>query len=129
MTKSDGKNLEVSLVKNSNKKIKKLTVAASVKYDGFTYKVTGIGANAFKNNKKLVKATIGANVKTIGKNAFAGDKKLKTVTIKSKVLKKVNANAFKNIAKKATIKVPKAKLKAYKKLLKKAKIAKTVKVK
>ena len=129
VTKSDGNKSEVSLVKNSNKNIKNVTVAASVKYEGFTYKVTAIGASAFKNNKKLTKATIGSNVKTIGKNAFSGDKKLKTVTIKTKSLKKVGKYAFKAINKKAVIKTPKAKKKAYTKLLKKSKLAKTIKIK
>lgn len=66
---------------------------------------------------------------TIGKNAFSGCGKLKTVTINSKKLKKVGANAFKGINKKATINVPKAKKKAYTKLLKNKGQAKTVKIK
>ena len=50
------------------------------------------------------------------------------ITIKSKKLNYVGKNAFKKIAKKATIKVPKAKKKAFQKLLKK-KVDKTTKVK
>ena len=72
---------------------------------------------------------IGANVKTIGSAAFAGDKKLKSIVVKSKVLKKVGSKAFKGINKKAVIKVPKAKKKAYNKLFKKKGQAKTVKIK
>ena len=42
--------------------------------------VTKIADNAFKNQKKLTKVTIGKNVKEIGKNAFAKCVKLKTVS-------------------------------------------------
>ena len=52
----------------------------------------------------------------IGDNAFKGYKKLKTITIESKNIKSVGKDAVKNIHKKATIKVPKDKVKAYKKL-------------
>ena len=60
---------------------KKITVPATVKIDGFTYKVTSIAASAFKGNKKVTTVAIGNKVTTIGTNAFNGCKKLKTVTI------------------------------------------------
>jgi hypothetical protein len=63
----------------------------------------------------------------IGKNAFNGCKALKKVTFKSTKVKKIGKNAFKGIAKKSTIKVPKKKKTAYKKLLKKSGYKKTVK--
>lgn len=108
---------------------------------GVTCKVTSVAASAFKGNKYIKKVTIGSNVTSIGKNSFYGCIKLKTVvigkgvtsisakafngckalkkiTIKSTKLKKVGKNAFKGIHAKAVIKVPKAKLKAYQKLLK-----------
>lgn len=113
-----------------NNKKATVTVPATVKVSGVTYKVTSIAKNAFKNNKKLKKVTIGANITTIGANAFAGCKNLKTVDIKSKKLKSVGKNAFKGIHKKAVFKVPANKLKAYKKLLNsKAGIKKTMKIK
>ena len=113
-----------------NSKKATVTVPATVKVSGVTYKVTSIAKNAFKNNKKLKKVTIGANITTIGANAFAGCKNLKTVDIKSKKLKSVGKNAFKGIHKKAVFKVPAKKLKAYKKLLNsKAGIKKTMKIK
>ena len=68
-------------------------------------------------------------METIGKNAFKNCKKLKKITVKSKVLKKVGSGALKKIHKKAVVKVPKKKLKAYKKLFKKKGQAKTVKIK
>lgn len=90
--------------------------------------VTEIGAGAFANCKALKKITIPAAVTKIGKKAFNKCKKLKTVTIKTKKLKTVGSSAFKGIAKKAVIKLPKAKKAAYKKLLKK-KCDKTTKLK
>lgn len=90
--------------------------------------VTEIGAGAFANCKALKKITIPAAVTKIGKKAFNKCKKLKTVTIKTKKLKTVGGSAFKEIAKKAVIKLPKAKKAAYKELLKK-KYDKTTKLK
>lgn len=95
-----------------------VTIPATVKYGGKTFKVTSIAGKALKNKTKVKKVTIGKNVKSIGGSAFYGCKKLKTITIKSTVLKKAGKNAFKGISKKAVIKVPKSKLTAYKKLLK-----------
>ena len=81
--------------------------------------VTQIGDKAFYKCTKLKKITIPSKVSKIGKQAFYGCKNLKTITIKTTKLtsKKVGSKAFKNISSKATIKVPKSKLKAYKKLL------------
>lgn len=92
-------------------------------------KLTEIGDSAFYNCSKLKKITIPAKVKKIGAKAFYNCKSLKTITIKSTVLKKVGSKAFKNIHKKATIKVPKKKYKAYKKLLKGKGQKSTVKIK
>ncbi len=122
-----GKTVEYKSV--PNKKVKSASVPSTVKINNVTYKVTGIASSAFKNCKKLKKVTIGANVTSIGKQAFYGCKSLKTVTVKSKSIKKVGSKAFKGIHKKASIKVPKAKLKAYKKLFKKGNVAKSVKIK
>lgn len=133
--------------------ITKVTVYNTVNLGGKNYKITSVGASAFKGNKKITSASIGKNVQKIGKNAFAGCTKLKKVTmkssslknvgskaffnckvlksivIKSKSLKTVGKNAFKGINKKAVIKVPSAKLKAYTKLLAKKGQSKTVKIK
>ena len=57
-----------------------INIPDSVTVSGTTYQVTGIAANAFKNQKKITKVTIGKNVKTIGKNAFYGCTGLKTVS-------------------------------------------------
>lgn len=82
--------------------------------------VKTIGAKAFYKCTKIKKIVIPASVNKIGKQAFFGCKKLKSITIKTTKLtnKKVGAKAFKGTHKKATFKVPKKKLSAYKKLLK-----------
>lgn len=92
-------------------------------------KVTKIGDKAFKKCTALTKITIPAKVKTIGKEAFYGSKKLKTITVKSTNLTSVGKNAFKGIHAKATIKVPKSKLKAYQKVMKSKGQGKKVKIK
>lgn len=180
---------EVAYTKSTNAGATTLTIPSTVKINGITYKVTSIAANAFANNKKLTKVTMGSYVKTIGskafykctklktvkigksvttigasafcgctkldtvsmgakvttisdnafykctalkaitipatvskigKQAFYGCKKLKTITIKTTKLSgsKVGSRAFTGIYSKATVKVPKSKYEAYKKLLK-----------
>ena len=83
--------------------------------------VTTIGENAFYKCTALEKITISSKVTKIGRNAFYGCKKLKIITIKTKKLttKNVGSNAFKGIYKKAVIKAPKMKVKAYKTIFKK----------
>ena len=94
-----------------------------------SHEIERIGDNAFANCYTLTSVTIPDGVEKIGKNAFAGCRKLKKVIIKTTVLTKIGKNAFKGIKKKATFKCPKKQYKKYKKLLKKSKIAKTVKIK
>lgn len=112
---------EVSYTVPKNKKLTSISIPATVKLKGITYKVTSIKANAFKKCKKLKKATIGKNIKTIGKNAFYGCVKLKNITVKTTKLtkKSVASKAFAKLHKRLTVKVPKKKWKAYKKILRK----------
>ncbi len=114
-----------------SKKVTKITIPATIKANGVTYKVTSIAKNAFKGCKKLKSVTIGKNVSKIGKKAFYGCKKLKNVIIKSKKLttKKVGSKAFGKNAKKMTVKVPKKKMKVYKKMLVKRGVSRKAKVK
>ncbi len=130
---------------------KKIRIPNTVSYMGKTYRVTGISAKAFKNKKitqviigknvktignsafegckKLVQVTVGSGVTKIGKNAFKNSKLLKKIVIKSAKLKSVGSNALKGIKATATVKVPKKKFLAYKKLLKKTGIGRKVKIK
>ena len=123
------KNPTVTYVK-PKKNVKKVSIPATITVKGIKYQVTAVSKDAFKNNKKVTQVTIDKNVKNIGKNAFYGCKNLKKVIIKTTKLTKktVGKNAFKGIHKKATIKVPKKKLNAYKKLLKNSGMKKSVKV-
>ena len=107
---------EVTVLKPVKKTEKAIKIPNTVKLNGVLCKVTQISKNAFKNNKKLTKVTIGKHVQVIGKNAFNGDKKLKKIVIKSKNLKKAYASSIKGISKKAVIDVPNKKIKAYRKL-------------
>ncbi len=113
------------------KSVKNIVIPASIKIEGKTYKVTSVANNAFKGNKKLVKITIGKNIRKIGRNAFKGCANLKKVTIKTTKLtaKMTGKNAFSGINKKAVIKVPKNKVKAYKKIIMARGAVKNVKVK
>lgn len=118
ITKSASKNGTVTVTAPVKKTYTSITIPSTVKIEGYTFKVTAVSASAFKNNTKLAKAVLGANLTTIGKEAFYGCKALKTITIQTKKLKSIGANAFKGVYAKASIKVPSAKLAAYKKLLK-----------
>jgi len=113
---TDGKNLyeviqtlpkepQVIYKKNTDKKVKKVKVKESIKWNGVTYQVTGIGKNAFKNKRNLKKVTLPKTIGSIGKNAFKG------------------------INKKAVIKVPAKRKKKFKKMLKKAGLPSSVTIK
>ena len=67
----------------------------AINVDGITCKVTGISANAFKNNKSLKSVTIGRNVTVIGINAFYGCKKLSKVSGGNGIVK-IGHKAFGN---------------------------------
>ena len=104
VTKSTG-TPAVSYEGTTNKKAKTVTVPATVKVNGVTYKVTTIANNAFKSNKKITKVKIGKNITKIGKNAFSGCKNLKTVSVGSNV-KTIEASAFKGCTSLKTITLP-----------------------
>ena len=114
-----------------NKVKTSVTIPATIKIKGATYKVTEISTNAFKNNRKLKKVVIGQNIVRIGKNAFYGCKKLTSITIKSSrlTLKNIGKNAFKNTIPKATVKVPKKQKALYNQILKKRGLNKKAKIK
>lgn len=119
---------KVTLTKKA-KSTKTVTVPATVKIKGKTFKVTAIGTNVWKNDKTLQSITIGKNVTSIGANAMSGAKNLKKITVTGTVLKTVGKNALKNISAKAVIKVPKSKKASYKRLFKGKGQKKTVTIK
>lgn len=97
--------------------------------------IVKIGRDAFKNCTSLRKITIPAKVTKIGVRGFYGCKRLTNLTIKTSKLttKNTGKQAFTKAGssnyKKLTVRVPKSKLKAYKRLLKKKGLSKKVKVK
>ncbi|MDD6071677.1 MAG: leucine-rich repeat protein [Clostridiales bacterium] len=129
----------------NNKKIKKVVIGNNVKVIGenafmgcsnlqsvtMGKNVTTIKAKAFYKCTKLKKITIPSKVNKIGKQAFYGCKNLKTITIKTTRLsnKNVGSKAFKGIHSKATIKIPKKKFSAYKKMLKSKGVGSKAKIK
>lgn len=104
----------------ANAKARAITVPNTIRVKGITYKVTSIGTNAFKNCKKLTKATIGANVRVIKAKAFKNCPRLKTVTIKTTKLTKKTASkkCFSKVSKRMVIKVPKKVKRVYVKIFK-----------
>ena len=104
----------------ANAKARAITIPSTIKAKGITYKVTSIGTNAFKNCKKLTKATIGANVKVIKAKAFNNCPKLKAVTIKTALLTKKTASkkCFSKVNKRMVIKSPRKVKRAYVKIFK-----------
>lgn len=132
---------------------KTIKVGNNSKYKA-TYKVTSINRSALVSQKSTTKIVVGDNVKTIGTHAFCGAKKLKslvigksvtklgkymvhsnvkslkTVTIKSTKLTKANVKkCFTGNKTIKTVKVPKSKVKAYKKIFTKANCGAKVTVK
>ena len=84
---------EVAYTKTTNTGVTTLTIPSTVKINGITYKVTSVAPNAFANNNKLTKVTIGSYIKTIGSKAFYKCAKLKTVKI-GKNVTTIGTNAF-----------------------------------
>lgn len=107
VTKSGKTGGTVAYYKPTNGTKRSISIPATVKFDGITYKVTSVSANAFKGNSTITKVVIGKNVETIGSGAFNGCTKLKTVTFKSNsVLSKINNRAFYNCKKLSNIVIP-----------------------
>lgn len=103
---------------------KNVVIPATVRIDGVTYKVTAIEKNAFKNNQKITKISIGKNIAKIGRRAFYNCKNVKIIMVKTSKLKKkkIGKSAFSKTGKsnydKLVVKVPANKKKAYRTILK-----------
>lgn len=104
----------------ANPKAKTVTIPNAITVDGISYKVAEVGANAFKNNKKVKKVTIGANVVKVANKAFNKCPSLRNVIIKTTLLTKKTASkkCFSKVHKKMIIKVPKKVKKSYAKIFK-----------
>ena len=111
------------------KNAKSVSVPATVKIQGKSFKVTQIDAKAF-TGKSIRNVTIGKNVKVIKKNAFKGSKAT-NVIINTKLLKKasVKGSLIGSKVKTIKVKVGKTFVKSYKKIFTKANAGKKVTVK
>ena len=98
----DGQSVEFTKPLSKRATIK---VPDTIKVNGITCKVTGIAANAFKNNTSLKNVTIGKNVTTVGTNAFYGCKNLTKVSGGNSIVKFVD-RAFANCGNLGSITIP-----------------------
>ena len=129
VTSANVQNPKVAYVSNSNQTALTVTIPATVKIDGVTYKVTRIEDNAFKSNTKLTTLNIGANITAIGNKAFYKCKNLRKVKITSKKLSSIGTKAFYGIKNNATFYAYQSKLKSYQSKLKKSGINTTIRLK
>jgi DNA-directed RNA polymerase subunit RPC12/RpoP len=95
VTSAKASNPTVRYIGSTSKKAKTITVPASIKSGSITYKVTAIGAKAFKDNTKVTKIIVGRNVTNIGKEAFYGCTALTKITLGTGVTA-IDAKAFYN---------------------------------
>lgn len=102
---NDGKNNTVIYEKSCDVDATTVVVPISIVIGDKTYQVTCIAKNAFRDNKKLTKVTIGSNIITIGDNAFRGCANLKTVVI-GKNVETIGNKAFYKCTSLATITIP-----------------------
>lgn len=96
--------VSVEFTKPVYKKVS-VRIPDTIKVNGITCKVTGISANAFKNNKSLKSVTIGRNVTVIETNAFYGCKKLSKVSGGNGIVK-IGHRAFANCISLSKITIP-----------------------
>ncbi|WP_455718442.1 leucine-rich repeat protein [Anaerosporobacter sp.] len=109
------KTVAVNRIENSSETT--ITIPATIKIKGNTYKVTEVYDDAFSYCYNAKTFIFGSNVTKIGNINFPEWNNLQKIIIKSTKLKTVTKNAFKNVSNNVVIKVPKSKLSVYKKLL------------
>ncbi|WP_022760613.1 InlB B-repeat-containing protein [Butyrivibrio sp. AD3002] len=117
---SEDGSAEGAFIYSKDSEEKTVTIPGRVVLDnGAVVNISSIDDNAFAKNTTITKVIISKNISKIGKKAFYGCKKLKKIVIKSSKLSKksVGKKAFKGISSKATIQVPKNKVKKYEKVL------------
>lgn len=130
ITRITSRTAEVSFNGTADKKKTKVTIPATIKFSGRTFKVTSIAKNALKSHKYVKSVTIGKNVTKIDSYAFYNCKKLKTITVQSTKIKTWGKNCIKGIYRKASIKCPKSRRSYYRnKLTKTTGYQKSLKIK
>ena len=101
-------NGKTATLTGADKNLKKITVPASVKYNGKTYKVTKIANNAI-NGSKAKTVSLGKNITSIDAGAINNCKKLTTLNINSNI-KKLDAGIIKKCKKLKIVKIKSKKL-------------------
>lgn len=85
------------IIKGSNQ-IGYVEISGIVEINGYTYHVTEIGENTFKDNTEITSVTIGNGIMIIGDNAFDGCCHLKNINI-GKDVNAIGHKAFANVGK------------------------------
>ncbi len=85
------------------KKASTISIPATIKSGGVSYKVTAVLTGAFKNNKSIKTVTGGKNITSIEKEAFRGCTKLKKINLSSAKIKSIGIKAFYGCKKTDTI--------------------------
>ena len=127
---SDCKELTSITFPKKLKTIPEFTFRNCVKLKSITIPdgVTKINEYAFWN-AGIQSIKMPKEVTTLKSQLFLDCKNLKTITIKSSKIKNVSKDRFKGVSKKVVIKVPKKKLRTYKKMFYKAGLNCKVKIK
>lgn len=128
VTRTASSDPRVKAVRCTKQTLTTLTIPDTITFGGTHYKVTNIGANAFRDMPKLTTLSIGKNVIKINRAAFYNCPKLKTITISSKKLSDVEEKAFSKIYAKVKINVPNAYIEKYESLLQDAGLGSYAKV-
>lgn len=117
VTNASTDNPRVKAVNCTKQTLTSLTIPDTITFGGLAFKVTNIGASAFRDMPKLKKLAVGKHVVKINRAAFYNCPKLSRITIHSRKLSSVSEKAFSKIYAKAKINVPNAYISKYKKLL------------
>lgn len=104
-----------------------VSIPSSIKYRGYTYKVTSVSKKAFRGASNAGRVNLGANVASLSKAALGGSN-AKVLKVSSKKLSKKKVRGCLSGSKVVQVKVPKSKVKAYKKIFTKKNCGKSVRV-
>lgn len=113
----DTKQVALCKVKKGKKTV---VIPDEVVIKDVSFAVVEVKSGLWKNDAKLRKVVIGKNIKKIGVKAFYKAKNCKNIVFKGTALEKIGNKAFGGISKKASIKAPKKKRKAYNKMFAKS---------
>lgn len=95
----------VTVIKNTSPYTGNITIPATVSNEGFTYTVTGIGFNVFRNCTGLTGINLPNTITDIGANAFSGCTGLTAVTLPN-TLKTIGSDAFSYCSNLTSINMP-----------------------